>query len=83
MNREQIEAWLVLEGWSPVIALHENAVKLKWHSIMRGVDRIESDGRVWRNTTWAGTHKKIVTTIDWDVFLDDELKRVYEKARLL
>lgn len=86
MTREQMIAWLAIEGWVPwklkKAALSNTDQAL---SVVRGTTRIESRGsKVIPNTTWVGggrEHDK--TPAEWDEFTLVELENIYEKARLL
>lgn len=76
MNREQMIAWLALEGWVPVKG---GTVQ----SVMRGEVRIHSSGAKIKESTWATDSKarKQVHQISWEELTNVEA--YYETARVL
>lgn len=74
MNREQMIAWLALEGWTPT------RYDGSWLTQCRkGADRslfvaIDADGSVYSNNDPADKRPPVA---DWDVMPPDGVKKLY------
>lgn len=82
MNREQMIAWLCLEGWEPC-KRDDSAVRVL--SVMRGDARISQSGSYTPRSAWAshGAVKVVVLAALWSEFTENCLERIYERAARL
>lgn len=80
MNREQMIAWLCIEGWS-LYMRREGKIQ----SLIRGVSRIHENGVLIPESAWVTqiVVVKGVTPIPWEDVDDGQLEIFYEAARLL
>ena len=67
MNREQMIAWLTLEGWEP-----RESTQYKWGtSLIRGKDRITADGAYAENSLYVPYFD---VPVDWARVSDYQLE---------
>lgn len=72
MNREQIIAWLILEGWEPKTA----TIYPQWGvSLTRGVERISSDGAYFTRSLYVDYYD---TAAEWLAVSDSFLASACE-----
>jgi hypothetical protein len=78
MNREQMIAWLTLEGWE-LYEYFDKSRGLWYRSIKRGVERIGQGGSYFNPTSWGRDAQRT----EWFRIQDSTVKVFYEKASLL
>lgn len=79
MNREQMIAWLCIEGWESNWRLDPTHA-----SITREPERISHGGKYNNPSAWfTQPVEPPVQPLAWTHFTDAQIQAMYEKARLL
>lgn len=80
MNREQMEAWLTLEGWEPVADTRPLDKRGDWYGIRRGMELVVAAREYPGPIKWFSEFEKdFETPGDWADISEKELTGVYQR----